>query len=81
MIDFSPVVREGLQAILTKDERIEVIGDAPDGHEALCILKRAYVKEVDRDSEQRTGWGSGEILRMNSEVAVWLTENLNDSCN
>ena len=23
MIDFSPVVREGLQAILTKDERIE----------------------------------------------------------
>ena len=32
MIDFSPVVREGLQAILTKDERIEVIGDAPDGH-------------------------------------------------
>ena len=23
MIDFSPVVREGLQAILTKDERID----------------------------------------------------------
>ena len=30
MIGFSPVVREGLQAILTKDEGIEVIGDAPD---------------------------------------------------
>ena len=35
MIDFSPVVREGLQSILTKDERIEVIGDVPDEHQAL----------------------------------------------
>jgi hypothetical protein len=41
MIDFSPVVREGLQAILTKDERIAVIGNVPDGHEALVFLKRA----------------------------------------
>ena len=30
MVDFCPVVREGLQAILTKDDGIEVIGDAPD---------------------------------------------------
>ena len=37
MIDFNPVVREGLQSILTKDERIEVIGDAPDGHQALQL--------------------------------------------
>jgi chemotaxis response regulator CheB len=29
LIGFSPVVREGLQAILTKDDAIEVIGDAP----------------------------------------------------
>ena len=41
MIDFSPVVREGLQAILTKDEGIEVIGDAPNGTEALLQIKRA----------------------------------------
>ena len=27
-IGFSPVVREGLQAIMIKDERIKVIGDA-----------------------------------------------------
>jgi DNA-binding NarL/FixJ family response regulator len=32
-IGFSPVVREGLQSIMTKDERIEVIGDASDGNE------------------------------------------------
>ena len=41
LIDFNPVVREGLQAILTKDEGIEVMGDAPDGHEALQHIKRA----------------------------------------
>ena len=41
MIDFSPVVREGLQAILTKDEGIEVIGDVPNGTEALVQIKRA----------------------------------------
>ena len=27
MIGFSPVVRAGLQVILTKDERLEVVGD------------------------------------------------------
>ena len=41
MIDFSPVVREGLQAILSKDKRIEVIGDVPDGLEALRHIKQA----------------------------------------
>ncbi len=41
LIDFSPVVREGLQAILTKDERIKVIGDAPDEYQALQHIKRA----------------------------------------
>jgi DNA-binding NarL/FixJ family response regulator len=41
MIDFNPVVREGLQSILTKDERIEVIGDVPDEHQAIQHLKRA----------------------------------------
>ena len=30
MIDFNPVVREGLQAIMKKDAGIEVIGDASD---------------------------------------------------
>jgi len=28
LIDFNPVVREGLQAILTKDENIDLLGDA-----------------------------------------------------
>ena len=41
LIGFNPVVREGLQAILTKDEKIEVIGDVPDEHQALLQLKEA----------------------------------------
>lgn len=41
LIDFSPVVREGLQAILAKDESIEMIGSATDGTEALQYIKRS----------------------------------------
>ena len=88
MIDFSPVVREGLQAILTKDERIEFIGDVPNGQEDLQHIKRADnhgqpVKVVltetrsDKvDGVQATRLIKGEF----PEIAVLvLTENLNDS--
>jgi DNA-binding NarL/FixJ family response regulator len=88
MIDFSPVVREGLQAILTKDESIEVLGDALDGHEALLHIKRAGdrgqpVKVV--LTETRNGKLDGvQATRLIKdkfpEVAILvLTENLNDS--
>jgi len=36
LIDFNPVVREGLQAILAKDEHLVVTGDVPDGPEVSC---------------------------------------------
>ncbi len=88
MIDFSPVVREGLQAILTKDKQIDVIGDAPDGHEALLHIKRAS----DRGrpvhvvlTETRNGKVDGvQATRLVKdefpEVAVLvLTESINDS--
>jgi DNA-binding NarL/FixJ family response regulator len=87
LIDFNPVVREGLQAILAKDEAIEVIGDAPDGHEALLHIKRACdrgqpVKVV--LTETRSGKVDGvQATRLIKdkfpEIAVLvLTENLND---
>jgi DNA-binding NarL/FixJ family response regulator len=87
LIDFNPVVREGLQAILAKDEAIEVIGDAPDGHEALLHIKRACdrgqpVKVV--LTETRNGKVDGVqatrlIKEQFPEIAVLvLTENLND---
>jgi DNA-binding NarL/FixJ family response regulator len=46
MIDFSPVVREGLQSILTKDTRIAVIGDALDENEAILHIKRPRLGAV-----------------------------------
>jgi len=88
MIDFSPVVREGLQAILTKDEGIEVIGDAPDGYEALQHIKRASNRGRPVNvvlTETRNGKVDGvQATRLIKdafpEVAVLvLTENLNDS--
>ena len=41
LIGFSPVVRAGLQAILAKDDGIEVIGDPADRREALPQMKQA----------------------------------------
>ena len=88
MIDFSPVVREGLQAILTKDERIEVIGDAPDGHEALLHIKRAgsrgqpvNVVLTETRSSKVNGVQATRLIKDEfPEIAVLvLTENLNDS--
>jgi DNA-binding NarL/FixJ family response regulator len=88
MIDFNPVVREGLQAILTKDERVEVLGDVPDAQEALKHIKRASdrgrpvhvvlteTRNSDLDGVQATRLIKEEF----PEIAVLvLTENLNDS--
>jgi DNA-binding NarL/FixJ family response regulator len=88
MIDFSPVVREGLQAILAKDPEIEFMGDAPDGAAALLDIKRA--SELGRPvnvvlTETCNGKIDGvQAIRLIKdefpEIAVLvLTENLNDS--
>ena len=88
MIDFSPVVREGLQAILAKDERIEVIGDAPDGHAALLYIKQASERRRPVSvvlTETRNGKVDGvQAIRLVKdeypEIAVLvLTESINDS--
>ena len=87
-IGFSPVVREGLQSIMAKDERIKVIGDAKDGEEAIQRILRA----IDRGqtinvvlTETRNGKADGVqatrmVKDMFPEIAVLvLTESLNDS--
>ncbi|MBM2832400.1 MAG: hypothetical protein HW414_1452 [Dehalococcoidia bacterium] len=88
MIDFNPVVREGLQAILSKDESIEVIGDAPDEHQALLYIRRARdqgqpVKVVltETRSVKVDGVQATKLIKQEfPEVAVLvLTENSNDS--
>ena len=40
MIGFIPVIREGLQAIMAKDARLNVVGDVPDGYDGLLFIKR-----------------------------------------
>jgi DNA-binding NarL/FixJ family response regulator len=88
MIGFSPVVREGLQAILTKDEGIEVIEDARDGIEALQRIKLAAGRGRPVNvvlTESRNGKVDGvQATRLIKdefpEIAVLiLTENMNDT--
>jgi DNA-binding NarL/FixJ family response regulator len=88
MIGFSPVVRVGLQAILTKDEDIEVLGDAPDGPQALVFIRQSFERGQAVNvvlTETRSGKMDGvQATRLIKEafpkVAVLvLTENLNDS--
>ena len=88
MIGFSPVVLEGLQAILNKDEGIEIVGSASDGHEAFQNIKRACDRERPVNvvlTETRNGKLDGvQATRLIKdefpEIAVLvLTENMNDS--
>jgi DNA-binding NarL/FixJ family response regulator len=87
-IGFSPVVREGLQSIMAKDERIKVVGDAKDGDEALQNIKRARDRGQTINvilTETRNGKADGVqatrmVKDMFPEIAVLvLTESLNDS--
>jgi len=88
MIGFSPVVREGLQAILAKDTGIEVLANAPDGHHALQSIQRADARGRSVNvvlTETKNGELDGvQATRMIKDqcpkIAVLvLTENLNDS--
>ncbi len=87
MIGFSPVVREGLKSILTKDKGTEVIGDAPDGHEALQYIKRACgngqpvnVVLTESRTDKVDGIQATRLIKEQfPEIAVLvLTDNLND---
>jgi DNA-binding NarL/FixJ family response regulator len=88
MVGFSPVVREGLQSILTKDNGIEVLGHALDGHEALLLVKQAHggrrpvnVVLTETRNDKMDGVQATRLIKDEfPEVAVLvLTENLNDT--
>lgn len=88
MIAFSPVVREGLKAILTKAGKIKVIGDASDEHEAIQSIKRAnnlgqtvHVVLTESRGGKVDGVEATRLIKQEfPQVAVLvLTENLNDS--
>jgi DNA-binding NarL/FixJ family response regulator len=88
MIDFNPVVREGLQAILNKDGDIEYLGDVPNGHEAIIHIKRTsdrgkqvHVVLTETRNGSMDGVQATRLIKDEfPDVAVLvLTENLNDT--
>jgi DNA-binding NarL/FixJ family response regulator len=88
LINFSPVVREGLQAILHKDERIKVAGHVADEQQALQFIKDASVRLqpvhvvlTETKSATVDGVLATRLIKKDfPEVAVLvLTENINDS--
>ena len=89
LIDYDPVVREGLRAILTVDHGIELIPDAADANQALLQLEQAFERGRPVNvvlTETRTGTFDGiQAIRLIKEqfpevAVIVLTENLNDSC-
>jgi len=88
LIDFSPVVRAGLQAILATDNNIRVTGDVPNGVEALLHIKKLYaigkpvhVVLTETRNEKMDGVQATRLIKeAYPEIHVLvLTENLNDT--
>lgn len=88
LIDFSPVIREGLTAILTKDRTIEVVGCAAEAQEALQMMRRATADGGSVDvvlTETRTlnvdGVAATRLIKEGFPEAsvIVLTENHNDA--
>ena len=88
MIGFSPVIREGLQAIMAKDARLNVVGDVPDGYDGLLFIQRVQDRGQTVNvvlTETRNGKADGvQATRIVKdafpEIAVIvLTESINDS--
>jgi DNA-binding NarL/FixJ family response regulator len=88
LIDFSPVVRAGLQAILATDKNIRVTGDVPNGTEALLHIKKSHaigkpvhVVLTETRNEKMDGVQAiRQIKDVYPEIKVLvLTENLNDT--
>ncbi len=88
IINFSPVVREGLQAILAQDESIELTGHVADGDEALAQIRRGCRQGRPVNvvlTETRNGHMDGvQITRQVKDefpdtAVLVLTENINDA--
>jgi len=88
IVDFSPVVREGLQAILAQDGSIELVGHVADGNEAVAKVRHGCSQGRPIDvvlTETRNGQMDGvqatrRIKEEFPETAVLvLTEDLNNT--
>ena len=88
LIGFAPVVREGLQAILAMDYRIELIPDAADADQALLKLKQAsdqgrpvHIVLTEMQTSTLDGIQTTKLIKEQfPDVAILvLTESINDS--
>ena len=88
LIDFSPVVCAGLEAILATDEHLRVTGDVANGAEALLHIKKSYamgkpvhVVLTETRNETMDGVQATRLIKESyPEIKVLvLTENLNDT--
>ena len=88
IVDFSPVVREGLQAILAQDESIELAGHVTDGDQALAQIRHGYGCRRPINvvlTETRNGHIDGvQVTRLIKDefpdtAILVLTENINDA--
>jgi DNA-binding NarL/FixJ family response regulator len=88
MIGFSPVIREGLQAIMAKDARLNVVGDVPDGYDGLLFIQRVQdrgqtvnVVLTETRSGERDGVQATRLIKDEfPEISILvLTENMNDT--
>ena len=88
MINFNLVVREGFQAIMSKDDGLEVVRDVLNGEASLQYIKRADspgrpVNIVLTETRNGVVDGMQVIMLIKDgfpEIAVLvLTENVNDS--
>ena len=88
MIGFIPVIREGLQAIMAKDARLNVVGDVPDGYDRLLFIKQVSdrgqtfnVVLTETRSGERDGVQATRLIKDEfPEISILvLTENMNDT--
>ena len=66
-------VRDGLRALLTRDDGFEVVGVAPDGEEAIALIRarRPDVAILDQEMPRRTGLDVlAEVRRANIPTAI-----------
>ena len=64
IVDDHPVVRDGLKGMLDHDDRLEVVGEAAGGHEALVVVAAAGPDLVLMDLRMPDGDGVSAIRRL-----------------